>query len=82
MTAVVNERGQVTIPKELRDRLGIRPGQVLAFRDENGCLIAVKQLPSDPFDELFGTLKAAATVDELVREMRGEVNGVVDPSRP
>ena len=33
MKAVVSEKGQVTIPKTLRDRLGIRPGQVLDFAE-------------------------------------------------
>jgi antitoxin PrlF len=33
MKAVVAERGQVTIPKRLRDRLGIRPGTVLEFQE-------------------------------------------------
>jgi hypothetical protein len=34
MNAVVSEKGQVTIPKAIRDRLGIRPGQVLDSRSE------------------------------------------------
>jgi AbrB family looped-hinge helix DNA binding protein len=29
MKTTVSEKGQVTIPKRLRDRLGIRPGEVL-----------------------------------------------------
>ena len=38
----VAERGQVTIPKRLRDRLGVKPGTVLEFSEERGRLIAVK----------------------------------------
>jgi AbrB family looped-hinge helix DNA binding protein len=74
MNAIVSEKGQVTIPKELRDRLAIRPGQVLDFTDDNGRLIAVKLRSSDPFDELFGSLNAPGTVDELIREMRGDID--------
>ena len=33
MKAKVADRGQVTIPKALRDRLGIRPGTVLDFHE-------------------------------------------------
>jgi AbrB family looped-hinge helix DNA binding protein len=40
MKAKVAERGQVTIPKELRERLGIVPGTVLDFFEEQGLLIA------------------------------------------
>jgi len=37
---VVSEKGQVTIPKQLRDRLGIQPGEVLEFEEDGGRLIA------------------------------------------
>ena len=40
MKAKVAERGQVTIPKALRERLGIVPGTVLDFIEEQGRLIA------------------------------------------
>ncbi len=42
MKAKVAERGQVTIPKRLRDKLGIAPGTVLEFQDQDGKLVAVK----------------------------------------
>ena len=42
MRAKVAERGQVTIPKVLRERLGIRPGTVLEFKEDQGKLVAVK----------------------------------------
>jgi AbrB family looped-hinge helix DNA binding protein len=34
MKATVAERGQVTIPKALRDRLGVKPGTILQFSEE------------------------------------------------
>ena len=30
----VTSKGQVTIPKEIRDKLGIRPGEGLAFEEK------------------------------------------------
>lgn len=36
MKAVISEKGQVTIPKPLRDRLGLRPGHILDFTEEPG----------------------------------------------
>ena len=32
----VTSKGQVTIPKEIRDKLCIRPGEGLAFEEKNG----------------------------------------------
>ena len=44
MKSIVAERGQVTIPKALRDKLGIRSGTALEFSARNGTLIAHKAL--------------------------------------
>jgi len=76
MKATVSEKGQVTIPKALRDRLGIRPGQVLDFREEKGRLVATKRNPKDPFQKLYGILKLGKTTDELMRELRGDPDAV------
>ena len=45
MKITVSEKGQVTIRKALRDRLGIQPGQVLDVREEAGRLVATKAMP-------------------------------------
>lgn len=71
MNATVSEKGQVTIPKPLRDRLGIRPGEVLDFEEEGGRLIARKTDSRDPVDMLYGTVRLAARPDELLDELRG-----------
>lgn len=72
MKAVVSEKGQVTIPKRLRDRLGIRPGQVLDFDEEAGRLVARKAVREDPLEALYGSLDVGGrTPDELIVELRG-----------
>ena len=76
MKAVVSEKGQVTIPKRLRDRLGIRAGTVLEFREERAELVATKALAEDPVEEVYGILESAALTDALVADMRGEPDGV------
>lgn len=71
MNATVSEKGQVTIPKPLRDRLGIRPGEVLDFEEEGGRLIARKASPRNPVDAVFGILELPGSPDELLDELRG-----------
>ncbi len=76
MKSVVSEKGQVTIPKPLRDRLGIRPGEVLDFEEEEGRLVARKSPPDDPIAAVYGILKLDTTTDELITELRGEPDAV------
>lgn len=70
MKAIVSEKGQVTIPKALRERLGIRAGEVLDFEAERGRLVARKQVAEDPVDEVFGILDLPRSTDELIAELR------------
>ena len=71
MKSIVSEKGQVTIPKRLRDRLGIRPGEVLDFEEDRGRLVARKTSPTDPVDEVYGIVALNRPVDELLAELRG-----------
>jgi antitoxin PrlF len=71
MKAVVSEKGQVTIPKQLRDRLGIAPGQELDFTDEDGRLVARKTTERDPVDAVYGILTLPGGSDEMIDELRG-----------
>ena len=56
MKAKVAQRGQVTIPKFIREQLGIRPGTVLDFHLDKGKLVASKVITSNPVDQFFGVL--------------------------
>jgi AbrB family looped-hinge helix DNA binding protein len=58
-TVVVSEKGQVTIPKRLRMRLGITPGTQLCFEERDGHLLASRVLPADPLDALVGMARSA-----------------------
>ncbi|MFP6663654.1 MAG: AbrB/MazE/SpoVT family DNA-binding domain-containing protein [Deltaproteobacteria bacterium] len=70
----VSEKGQVTIPKKIRDRLGIRPGQRLEFEARDGCLIARKAEDKDPVDALLGAFPSVQTTDEFLDQARGSVD--------
>lgn len=54
MKTTVSEKGQVTIPKALREQLGLTTGTVLDFKCEKGRLIAVKEVDENPFSKWRG----------------------------
>ncbi len=69
--SVVSEKGQVTIPKLLRERLGIRAGEAVEFREDQGRLIVEKTTARDPLDALYGILDLGRDTDAFVRDLRG-----------
>lgn len=71
MKSTISERGQVTIPKKIREFLGLRPGQELEFEAKQGLLIARKKTSGkDPVAEVTGILPAA-NVDQSLERSRG-----------
>ncbi len=73
MTSRIGERGQITIPKKLRDRLGLRPGQVVWFEESGGSIVIRKQMSRDPLDAVYGILDTCLSSDELVAQLREPV---------
>lgn len=73
MKAIVAERGQVTIPKSLRDKLGIRPGTALEFSARNGTLVA-RKAETDRVSQVFGCLGSKFDSDRFIRSLRGDAN--------
>ena len=72
MKTTVSEKGQITIPKRLRDRLGLRPGTILDFEEADGRLVGRKIIPADHLDALVGIVPSpAGGTDALIRELRG-----------
>ena len=72
MKTIVSEKGQITIPKPLRDRLGLRKGQILDVREERGRLVMSKRIPSDPYEKYLGIFKLGRRTDDIMKELRGE----------
>jgi AbrB family looped-hinge helix DNA binding protein len=76
ITAKVTSKGQVTIPKEIRDKLGVHTGEDVGFEEKDGLLMISKVVTISPFDKWVGKLKdlEGQRSDELVREARGHDN--------
>jgi antitoxin PrlF len=76
MRSTVSEKGQVTIPKALRDQLGIRAGQVLDFEAERGRLVARKADARDPVDAVYGVFGTGRRTAEVIEDLRGPAEPV------
>jgi len=75
MKAKVAERGQVTIPKRIREQLGIGKGTVLDFREEKGRIIARKASVSDPVSDCYGILSRGRRTDQMLEDLRTDADG-------
>jgi len=76
MEATVAERGQITLPKEARDALGLTKGTKLIVQIEGGKLILRKDM-SAAIAKLRGLYKLpeGKTTDDIMRELRGRAPG-------
>jgi antitoxin PrlF len=77
MRTKISEKGQITVPKALRDGLGIRPGDELDVIDDGGRLVLSKAMPDDPVAAVYGIHDAEGrSTDEIIEELRGPVDAV------
>jgi AbrB family looped-hinge helix DNA binding protein len=68
--ARITVHGRVTIPKRLRERLGLKPGTVLEFSEGRGRLIAVKSADADPVTGVLGCLGDKIDTDAVMAGLR------------
>jgi len=81
MEATVAERGQITLPKAVRDALGLTKGTTLTVELDGGRIILRKDV-GDALSRMRGRIKLPAGVssDDVMRELRGRAPG--DPYPP
>ncbi len=79
MSTTVTRKGQVTIPKPVRDRLNLKPGNKVDFEPTPDGRFVVVKAGKKPaarvegrFDRIRGVLKSAMTTDEIMALMRGD----------
>jgi AbrB family looped-hinge helix DNA binding protein len=72
MKSTISSKGQITLPVEIRDQLGLEPGVVVSFElREDGVLLRKGAAGQHPVDRVFGSLRLEKPVDILLDEMRG-----------
>ncbi|MFB6253207.1 MAG: AbrB/MazE/SpoVT family DNA-binding domain-containing protein [Halobacteriaceae archaeon] len=73
----VTTKGQVTIPKEIREELGIEPGDKVIFEETDVGYTIQKSEPTtaegdDPFEKYRGSANSEETMPERMQRLRGE----------
>ncbi|MCV2352212.1 MULTISPECIES: AbrB/MazE/SpoVT family DNA-binding domain-containing protein [unclassified Roseateles] len=77
MEATVAERGQITLPKAVRDALGLTKGTTLKVELDGGRIILRKNV-DDALAKLRGRFKLAegfTSTNEAMRALRGRAPG-------
>ncbi len=77
MEATVAERGQITLPKAVRDALGLTKGTTLKVELDGGRIILRKDV-SEALRRVRGSFKLVdgmQTTDEAMRAIRGRAPG-------
>ncbi len=76
MQAIVAERGQITLPKAVRDALGLKKGTQLKV-ELDGSRIVLKKSVDDAVSRARGRFKLAGfgSTDEALRAIRGRAPG-------
>ena len=76
MATTVTSKGQVTIPKPVRDYLGIGPGSQIAFRRGADGSIVIEKADGTRqpgrFAKLVGIAGPGPSTDEIMAMTRGE----------
>ena len=72
MRSTISSKGQITVPVEVRERLGLVPGTPVEFElMEEGVFLRKGISGSHPVDRVWATLHLERPVDEILDEMRG-----------
>jgi len=73
-SSTISSKGQITVPLQIRKRLGVKPGDRVEFVVEGGqTILRPAQGPENPFVKYVGAHRAFSTLDEVnewVRDLR------------
>ena len=68
----ISERGQITIPKALRDQFGLHMDvEVELIPTKDGVLMQKRSRSKHPVDRVFGILNRPSDTGKYIEEIRG-----------
>lgn len=70
MKAKITSKDQVTLPKSLRDRLGLKTGDNIVIKESSEGYIIEKEVDEQRFHKYVGCLNREKDSDELIEELR------------
>lgn len=73
-TTTMTSKGQVTVPKRLRDAAGLKPGSRVSFAFEDGRIVLKPQskVRKSRFAAVRGSLKTNLSTDQIMALLRGD----------
>jgi antitoxin PrlF len=72
MRGALSSKGQVTIPKAVRDALGLRPGDLIEFSVRGDEIVGRRRGAGMQWSRMVGVLDSDRTTDDVMRELRPE----------
>jgi AbrB family looped-hinge helix DNA binding protein len=73
MESTITSKGQTTIPKQMRDHLGVKPGDRLKFFiDPYGHVVILPKLPASSIRGIVCTTKRAS-IEDMDRAVADEI---------
>ena len=68
----ISERGQITIPKQLRERFGMNHNvEVVITPTDDGLLIQKRKNTKHPVDRVYAVIDNALDTDDYIDQIRG-----------
>jgi len=72
MKAKITSKGQLTLPKPLRDKLGLKTGDNVIIRETSEGYVLEKDLDQQRFKKYVGYLNQESNSDKIIEELRDE----------
>jgi AbrB family looped-hinge helix DNA binding protein len=79
----ISSKGQITVPVEVREKLGLKPGTPVVFElREGGAILKKGSGPVHPVDLVYGIARGLGPTDRWIEAMRGPGPEADAPPKP